>query len=330
MSIYLGDLELATGGGATNTGLPVNTYESFYVSATGNPTGYDATTGLYTHPNGDQWLKTGNNISGDFPDASIAQPATFTATGDAPAISYSSNYTPVRNVAQDDNYWYFYSWRSGNTIKHNTRVTKALPHTSVGGEITWFTNPFGKAQGAVSNDGTMYAFACPEIENNIQIRQTNWSQYTPGTLLYTVTTGWGSVEPPLIVFDVAPFLWAARGSALQRWNYVTNTLDRSLTVAGFNFDQDYYLSYKEGESFVYTSESPSRAVYKIDLTTGASTLYANTSNIGIDYNNPTVGFRTDTSSPYSFPIYSYNAPLVGDGTPRTDTDSGQPLFIRIK
>ena len=65
MSAYLGDLELATGGGATGTGLPVNTYESFYVSGTGNPSGYNATTGLYTHPNGDVWLKTGNTISGD-------------------------------------------------------------------------------------------------------------------------------------------------------------------------------------------------------------------------------------------------------------------------
>ena len=63
MAIYLGSLELATGGGATNTGLPVNTYESFNVSATGNPTGYDATTGLYTHPNGDYWLKTGSTIT---------------------------------------------------------------------------------------------------------------------------------------------------------------------------------------------------------------------------------------------------------------------------
>ena len=45
MSIYLGNLELATGGGATGTSLPVNSYVSFLVNSTGNPAGYDATTG---------------------------------------------------------------------------------------------------------------------------------------------------------------------------------------------------------------------------------------------------------------------------------------------
>lgn len=73
MAIYLGDLELATGAAAaTGTGLPVNSYAPFYKSVSGNPTGYNATTGLYNHPNGDVWLETGKTIvdtSNAYPDA---------------------------------------------------------------------------------------------------------------------------------------------------------------------------------------------------------------------------------------------------------------------
>ena len=100
MSIYLGDLELATGGGATGTGLPVNTYESFYVSGTSNPSGYNATTGLYTHPNGDVWLKTGNTISdvgGNYPNANTVPaigPTTMTYTG------FTFGLTPPANAIE--------------------------------------------------------------------------------------------------------------------------------------------------------------------------------------------------------------------------------------
>jgi hypothetical protein len=63
MAIYLGSLELATGAAAaTGTGLPVNSYAPFFTSGSGNPTGYNATTGLYNHPNGDVWLDTGKTI----------------------------------------------------------------------------------------------------------------------------------------------------------------------------------------------------------------------------------------------------------------------------
>ena len=52
------------------TGLPVNTYAALFTSGSGNPTGYNATTGLYNHPNGDVWLETGKTII----DASNAYP----------------------------------------------------------------------------------------------------------------------------------------------------------------------------------------------------------------------------------------------------------------
>jgi|TARA_R110000803_G_scaffold77004_1_gene141829 hypothetical protein len=74
MAIYLGSLELATGAAAaTGTGFPVNSYAPFFVTGTGTPTtGYNATTGLYNHPNGDVWIETGKTIidaSNAYPDA---------------------------------------------------------------------------------------------------------------------------------------------------------------------------------------------------------------------------------------------------------------------
>jgi hypothetical protein len=72
MAIYLGSLELATGGAAaTGTGFPVNSYAPFFVTGTGNPLGYDAN-GLYNHPNGDVWMETGKTLTTTaalYPDA---------------------------------------------------------------------------------------------------------------------------------------------------------------------------------------------------------------------------------------------------------------------
>ena len=71
MAIYLGDLELATGAVAkTGTGLPVNSFASFGLNNT--TSGYNSTTQLYAHPNGDSWLRTGYTIvdgTNAYPDA---------------------------------------------------------------------------------------------------------------------------------------------------------------------------------------------------------------------------------------------------------------------
>ena len=59
----------SSGGGG---GIPINGYFPFTVSSTGDPTGYDSTTGLYTHPDGTFWLKSGfriNSLSTLYPSA---------------------------------------------------------------------------------------------------------------------------------------------------------------------------------------------------------------------------------------------------------------------
>ena len=109
MAIYLGNLELATGGGATGTVLPVNTYESFSVSGTGNPSGYNATTGLYTHPNGDYWLKTGNLLSGvqaTYPSATVTPGSVLTQTSQT--IPASNQGTGIARNKRAWNSTYFY------------------------------------------------------------------------------------------------------------------------------------------------------------------------------------------------------------------------------
>ena len=66
--------------GVTSVGdYPINSYFEYGVTATGNPTGYDASTGLYSHPNGSTWLQTGNTL----PTSSAYPNATTTTTGGA-------------------------------------------------------------------------------------------------------------------------------------------------------------------------------------------------------------------------------------------------------
>src|SRR5210317_2115562 len=67
MSSYSDFFGAASSGG----GVPINTFTGLYVKATDNPTGYNATTGLYTSPDGTYWLRTGFQLTdtGSYPNA---------------------------------------------------------------------------------------------------------------------------------------------------------------------------------------------------------------------------------------------------------------------
>lgn len=101
MAIYLGNLELATGGG-TASGLPVNSYTSFDINTTSNPPGYDANTGIYSNPDGTYWLKTGSSLSGSylstFPNATKSGAA---AGATAPTAYDSSPYACWIDASND-------------------------------------------------------------------------------------------------------------------------------------------------------------------------------------------------------------------------------------
>ena len=50
-------------GSSGSGGSSINSYASFKVTATDNPVGYNATTGLYTNPvDGSVWLETGKPL----------------------------------------------------------------------------------------------------------------------------------------------------------------------------------------------------------------------------------------------------------------------------
>ena len=64
--------------------LPINSYKSFDVSATSNPLGYNASTGVYSHPDGTHWLKTGSVLGGSsasiYSNATTSEPGTTSNT----------------------------------------------------------------------------------------------------------------------------------------------------------------------------------------------------------------------------------------------------------
>ena len=87
MSKYT-DFYASTGGEI----VAINGYVDFLVGATGNPTGYDNTTGIYDHPGGATFIRTGfTTAAGPYPDAN----ATGGNVGDATAAVNLDSLQPL-------------------------------------------------------------------------------------------------------------------------------------------------------------------------------------------------------------------------------------------
>ena len=305
MSIYLGNLELATGGGATGTGLPVNTYESFSVSLTGNPSGYSATTGLYTHPNGDYWLKTGNNISdsgGNYPAA------TFTFS--APVQTGVSFTGPAQSTG---------IFVDANNVYVTEKSARTLgTYTKAGG----FLGSFGTVFSPYGNyfDGTNFY-----IVNDTNKRV---DQFTSAGVATGVNFATGTADPRGITSDGT--FWYLTDIAAQ----IVTQYTLAGVATGFTFSTSggpsgtdlWSISYYDG--FLYVSGAAGTVVTQYTLT-GVATGFTFNLTGGIANTDGTFWYSTAYSNT-TITQYDYQDKLVGDGTARTDADSGQPLFIKIK
>ena len=94
-------------GSSGGSGGGINSYAPFLVTVTSNPTGYDATTGLYTHPDGTFWLKSGFTLnSSAYPDAKGGSQPQYTKA--ASQIPQPAGMTAIEDCAYNDNtgnYW---------------------------------------------------------------------------------------------------------------------------------------------------------------------------------------------------------------------------------
>jgi len=338
MAIYLGNLELATGGGATNTGLPVNSYTSFYVNTTGNPTGYNSATGLYIHPNGDQWLKTGKTIidaAGNYPAATLG---TFGYTG-----RQNTAATSVFSATSVDSFWnggggYLsvytqYDW-DGNTLNSFTwpdpggissisNGSSNVPVLDPVNNVIWVyywltyqnTNRKNFWQAYDLNTGTQVFSSItnstgPFHNDNARGAQTivNGNTSTP------ILVGRASSETGLRAYDVSD---------------PTNPVGVTLTGSPGVGPSDRMLTSPNADCYYHSSNgSTTFTEYNINSgATGNSITYSSliyTWNTDYTFASPTQYW---TNSPANI---SEHASAVGDVTARTDADTGQPLYIKIK
>jgi hypothetical protein len=327
---------------ATGTGLPVNAYESFYVSGTGSPLGYNATTGLYTHPNGDVWLKTGNTFddaAGNYPDATIATSANYnTAEGTTGTFIKPQTVTnDTQFMTQSDLYWYIYNNGSSG---YSSGITSIAKTGFAQVQRNWRMSSLSNRPAiAVNADDTLTATVSADSSTNIFIRDfTTYSLSYPGTTLYTVTIP-ANGNNKAIVFGSGTTVWYqnAGNGTIYQYDYTTNTLLQTLSTGVTAPSYGYAWSYLGGTYSYFTSGNGN--IYKINMTTGATTVFATftaqgsnsqRNSITPDLNNFTNALWAITNTSNSWAIYNKTGPFVGDSTARTDTNSGQPLFVKIK
>jgi hypothetical protein len=320
MAIYLGNLELATGGGATGTGIPVNSYAPFMVDSSNNPSGYDATTGLYTHPNGDYWLKTGNTLAGvnsTYPDATVNYQILT-------QFEVSSNFTTTfvtRGLARTSTNWYALEETTGAVREYTVDATTG--NLSGGGSIV-FTSYTSKQ--AMTSNGT--TLLIPSSTTNLVERTTSGGS----TGFSFNVSAQGSVIDGLGYYDDGGdgiyIVYTSSNGTVATYNAVTGAATGLSFSVGSNkqgcaFDGiNYYVA--EGSINTPTTQYNSQGVstgYTVNLRPGSTAG-------SLQYYNGY--FFCMGVGAYTMNVQRSAFGGIGDSTALTDTDSGEPLFVKIK
>ena len=354
MSNYSDFFGVGSSGGGGGS-VPINSYLPFYVSGTSNPTGYDAATGLYTHPDGNFYLQTGFTLGADgYPNATsggIDRTGLNVQSVDANFPGFPANFANSRTTTKNSTRFFsfqnlgggsfmreydFVSGNTGFTINTNAEITRGQSATY---DIAYDTsndvilasgrdNPGGYLNVAAYNASTgallnEYRFDFGVFSTTQQISGLVYTDYTTPT---------------------ATLIYVDRSSV-----YHLNVLDYS---AGYGTDPTVSLNVNVNATAPFNSGQRLSS----GKATGAIGFYDSTTGIITDYtvNNQTAdGATTDFSSvtswsssdsivginhnlsrgiqitPYPSPYYQLGLGDVGDAVARTDTDSAQPLFIRI-
>jgi hypothetical protein len=131
--------------------LPINSYLSFDITGNNNPDGYNSSTGIYTHPDGTYWLKTGVILPYVSPNTTNYPKATYvaavgTSSGSTSTNKYTDNFVSYVDSGNGD----FIAQHYGPT---NTCITKYNITTGQGSDINT-NNEFPRGNGM--NGGVSY------------------------------------------------------------------------------------------------------------------------------------------------------------------------------
>jgi hypothetical protein len=305
-----------SGGSGVGSGIPINGYFPFIVSATGNPTGYDSTTGLYTHPDGTFWIKSGNVIKGDdYPDANVGGYQL-----DGTVATLGTNGTRGGEFKDGDLY---VCNGTANIYRYTTAgvlvATISLQAGTVANDIAWDGTNWWVA------NGTSFAQRYSEATANVFTFVDTGNIQTP--------IGQGNLEG--LGYDGTSII--AQFVTDKRVWYINNTFGYGGTTYGPSGATASHLN-KRGAAFDGTNYMVGRTVSPWEVSTfdrsANNIVYAgpgagNTAINGVmsEGFSQTAFWATNNANPGTWYRYSKAA---GDSTARTDTDSAQPLFVRLK
>tara|TARA_B110000211_G_scaffold210201_1_gene248140 strand:+ start:354 stop:1334 length:981 start_codon:yes stop_codon:yes gene_type:complete len=316
----------SSGGGSGGT--PINGYTPFLVTGTGNPSGYDATTGLYTHPDGTFWIATGNQIvSTVYPNATGVS-AIGTSTGTT-WTSASEVTTPVGITWNGSN---FYVGDSSSNIVYEYTAAGTYTGTSfnTSGQITQL--------GAISWDDSSSKFI---ISDNPVGNVDHFSYWYTAAGAYTGTSvamaPTGNENLTAVAGDESnnlTFMGSSLYGRVRSYNTTADTLINNLSNPG-GFQPRGFAMDQANLSF-YNWDRGTNAVSRIAYTAAGGmsvadlNLFTVTTGAGNGLAYDGTYFYAQTDAGVVHQLNGSSAIQVGDATVRTDTDTSQPLFIRVK
>ena len=318
----------SSGGGG---GVPINGYTPFLVTTTGNPTGYDATTGLYTHPDGTYWVQTGFTIldtSGAYPSATGTPGATGTW---ASVGNYNSGGTTINGNAygawSDGTDYYIMTGNTGANTRAFKRFDSTftfIDETSAGATANYLTV-------GLTGDVSQNLMWSLKQSNNV-VTEWNYPARTPTGNTYTLP---GGTAMSGFYYDTSTSKFYSIDSApnftIRRYDSSFNlekTLNPTFPTTGFAYGMTSY----PGSSYLYVNNNNVIYAYDISLDNPVSTLVSNITGGSLEQgiwmdSGEIVSANRFNDIKQSNPFTSGKS--VGDLTARTDTDTTQPLFIRV-
>jgi len=295
--------------GGAGGGTSINEPATFAVTSTGNPDGYNATTGLYLNPDGGTYIKSGflSTDTTTYPKGNIS-PA-------GPSTNRNISTTPPNAVTVIGNNIIFNQENSLVMLLRNAAGANTGTFTLTGGSITIITDIF--------TDGTdLYVTG-----NNLLEKYTS-----AGVFISTLTTSTGVVK--FVGFDGTHF-WAQNAPvSLTIYKYNTSFVYQNVSftpTAG-------QLSSASNYGFTFYQN----AWYGTGVNGGQGLSSYDTSfNLITDnlYNSILTNPRGIGSSTTTIYVANRSAPVVGGiafaggigiTAAKTDSDTGLPIFLRIK
>ena len=326
--------------------LPINSYESFDINATSNPSGYNASTGVYSHPDGTHWLKTGSVLGGSstsiYSNATANEPG---STGNSVATSYDSSdkvcwidesngifavqhYNPSSTRIAE--YSMVTQAATGKTISTNTQFPRGngltggiaydsdndviwsfYRYNSIGGQTRLYLASYNYTTGANLTNEIIYAYGGINIGINTPYGIAKINN-TPEYVLYSNQGGTEKMQVYNMSTGSAVLVSTVNTSLYSSTYYYPTSSPNDDKVFLWKYDAGKYVEF-ETTNFTATGvETPAVSAF---INTYGSYALGTSSSKAI----------TNNTSLYSeFILDNY----IGDSA-ITDSISGKPLFRRI-